>query len=78
MASNGQISVVQGERFEQFSLDDGISSVGDAIEKFAPHGSSYDVTVNGRKVGDNAELRDGDTILIVSRATASGGLKGAN
>ena len=71
----GQVNVLYGERFETYSLDDGIETIADALAKFeAPDNCSF--RVNGRTVDENSALRDGDTILIVSAAVASGGLKG--
>ena len=72
----GNVSVLHGERFETYDLDDGIETVGDALEKFGQaDGTTF--RVNGREVKEQSDLRDGDTILIVSNKTASGGLKGA-
>lgn len=72
----GNVSVLHGERFETYDLEDGIATVGDALEKFGQEdGTTF--RVNGRVVKEESDLRDGDTILIVSNKTASGGLKGA-
>ena len=70
------VSVLHGERFETYDLDDGIKTVGDALEKFGQE-DGMTFRVNGREVKEESDLRDGDTILIVSSKTASGGLKGA-
>ena len=70
------IHVVQGDKQHAYSLADGIHTVEEALEKF---GAEEDCrfTVNGQAVDANAELRNGDLILIVAARTASGGLKGA-
>ena len=70
------VSIVHGERFETYDLDDGIETIGDALDKFeTPEGTTF--RVNGRTVDRESSLRDGDTILILSDKVASGGLKGA-
>lgn len=72
----GNVSLVHGERFETYDLDDGIETVGDALDKFG-RDEGTEFRVNGRTVREDSDLRDGDTIMIVSGKTASGGLKGA-
>ena len=74
--NNGNVSITHGERFESYNLDDGISTVQDALNKFdAPEDTEF--RVNGRQVSPESDLRDGDSIMIISSRTASGGLKGA-
>ncbi len=72
-----QVNVVFGAKFEQYDLDDGIKTVGDAIEKFDENPNDVTFTVSGRKVNADSELRAGDTILILTKSTAAGGMKGA-
>lgn len=75
--TRAQVSVVFGAKFEQYDLDDGIATVGDAILKFDENPDDVSFTVSGRKVDADSELRAGDTILILSKNTAAGGMKGA-
>ncbi len=60
-----------------YDLDDGIVTVGDAIEKFDENPNEVTFSVSGRSVNADSDLRAGDTILILSKNTASGGMKGA-
>ncbi len=72
-----QVNVVFGAKFEQYDLDDGIETVGDAIRKFDENPEDVTFTVSGRQVTAESPLRAGDTILILSKNTAAGGMKGA-
>ena len=74
--TRGNVAITHGERFESFSLDDGIETIQDALDKFGAGGDT-EFRVNGRQVSSTSDLRDGDSIMIVSSRTASGGLKGA-
>jgi hypothetical protein len=76
LSADQQITVIQGNRCEIYSLNDGISNVQDALDKFGVDGS-ITFTVSGRTVSAGAPLREGDVILVLSAATASGGMKGA-
>ena len=74
----GQVNVVFGSEFEQYRLDDGIDTVGDAIDKFGQDPDEVTFSVSGRTVSKDSDLRHGDTILILTKNTASGGMKGAS
>ena len=77
LTQRAQVNVIFGARFETYDLEDGIVTVGDAIEKFDENPSEVTFSVSGRNVDADSDLRAGDTILILSQNTASGGMKGA-
>ena len=73
-----QVSIIQGERYEVYDLDDGVRTVGDALSKFScgqDEDGNTEFRVNGRVVDPSAELRDGDSIVILSAKVARGGMK---
>ena len=82
MASDGMVSVTFGARFERYSLQDGIETIEDAVEKFfGTAGIPTDVAihVNGDAcdLPESTQLRGGDVILLINSALASGGYKQA-
>jgi len=77
------LSVAKGltDRQDTYDLNDGIGTVGDAVDRFQ-HGEARpdiaNVRVNGRPAGSFEDtVRDGDNIIIQEEAVRAGGLKGA-
>ena len=73
-----QVSIIQGERYEVYDLDDGVRTVDDALSKFScdhDEDENTEFRVNGRVVDPSAALRDGDSIVILSVKVARGGMK---
>lgn len=83
MPSTGFIKVAKGlsNRLEEYDLRDGITTVGDALNRFNSAGgtTSLDcVRINGRPAESlDQQVRDGDLILVQDEAVQAGGLKGA-
>jgi len=84
MPNTGRVTVAKGlsNRFDQYDLNDGIETIGDAVQKFVGESNELppvaNVRVNGQPAGSyEGTVRDGDNILVQDAAVAEGGLKGA-